>query len=670
MRALRFALLCCLLLVAGAHGSDELVLRLGNIQGQGWAAEGVEAWLDLRTNAGRLSLARLSLPAPLGELRALSVHCETLRLDGADAGCRGARLSARHPLLGEQDFGGELVLAAAGPALRLRDVPLVGGRVDIEAHLESGTWRIQGRGQGLDLAPLQAFAPMLTLAGGADASFHLSAAGDRIDGELELTLRKLALADEAGRLATDGLELELRLAVQADPGGALIRARASSGAGQLYLEPIFLDTGEHPFTAFAQGVWDGESLELAELRLEQPGALHLRAHGSYSQTEGLRRLGLLLQDGELDQIYPLYLQPFLIGTPADELTAAGELELLLDWKDGAPTRLELHLDEGRLSDGRLSLSGLSARLNWLASPDSSAPISRLAWRTGSLLGMELGPAELALRLTDRDLRLLEPARFPILDGALVVNDLRAEAVGEPDMRLGFDGRLEPLDMRRLTRALGWSEFSGSLGGRLPPLSYENGVLSLGGALVIEAFDGRLSVEGLRLAQPFGRQPRLAADIRLRGLDLRRLTDTFAFGRITGRLDGDIERLRLVNWQPAAFEARFYTPPDDRSSHRISQRAIENISSIGGGGAAAVLSRGFLSLFESFAYDRIGLSCQLSEDVCLMGGIGPAPGGEGYYIVRGRLLPRVDVIGFQRRVSWSTLIEQLKSVTEADQAVVR
>jgi hypothetical protein len=69
----------------------------------------------------------------------------------------------------------------------------------------------------------------------------------------------------------------------------------------------------------------------------------------------------------------------------------------------------------------------------------------------------------------------------------------------------------------------------------------------------------------------------------------------------------------------------------------------------------------LSLFEDFAYDEIGLSCRLRDGVCDMDGVGKAE--TGYYIVRGRGLPRVDVIGYNRRVAWEVLIGRLRDRLE-------
>jgi hypothetical protein len=118
--------------------------------------------------------------------------------------------------------------------------------------------------------------------------------------------------------------------------------------------------------------------------------------------------------------------------------------------------------------------------------------------------------------------------------------------------------------------------------------------------------------------------------------------------------------------PEAFDAFLFTPPDDRSRRRISQRAITNLSSIGGGsggGVAAVLQGGLLRFFDDFGYDRLGLSCRLANDVCIMGGVEPAPGG--YYIVKGRGLPRIDVIGSQARVAWTTLVRQLGTMMQSE-----
>jgi hypothetical protein len=111
----------------------------------------------------------------------------------------------------------------------------------------------------------------------------------------------------------------------------------------------------------------------------------------------------------------------------------------------------------------------------------------------------------------------------------------------------------------------------------------------------------------------------------------------------------------------AFDLKLANPAGDRSKHRISQRAVENLSQFGGGGGgvASVLQSPFLKIFDDFGYDRLGLSCRLRNDICQMGGVGAVNGG--FYILNGAGIPRIDIIGNNPLVDWPRLLAQ---ITEA------
>jgi hypothetical protein len=196
-------------------------------------------------------------------------------------------------------------------------------------------------------------------------------------------------------------------------------------------------------------------------------------------------------------------------------------------------------------------------------------------------------------------------------------------------------------------------------------------LTLPAPLDAHVFDGRVRVSDLRLEDAFGKWPRLDADIELERLDLEQVTHAFSFGRITGRLSGRVHHLKLFDWMPVAFDAELHTPADDTATHRISQRAVATISSIGGSGASvtAALSSGFLRFFQDFSYDRLGWSCRLENEVCAMNGIEAAKSG-GFYIVKGEGLPRIDVIGNAERVDWPRLVEQLRAAMQSQGAEVK
>ncbi|MBE0436673.1 MAG: C4-dicarboxylate ABC transporter, partial [Methylomicrobium sp.] len=180
-------------------------------------------------------------------------------------------------------------------------------------------------------------------------------------------------------------------------------------------------------------------------------------------------------------------------------------------------------------------------------------------------------------------------------------------------------------------------------------------------------DGRITISQLASSGLFSEFSQFYGSVEIDNLDLAQLTSKFKFGRIEGRLSGFVRDLYLENWQPVTFFAWLGTPDDDDSSRRISQTAVENLASIGGGGATDLISRTFLGFFETFGYERLGIGCYLHNGVCQLTGTEPAE--QGYYIVKGGGLPRIDVMGYNPRVDWNVLLERLKRITMASDDIV-
>lgn len=481
--------------------------------------------------------------------------------------------------------------------------------------------------------------------------------------------RNLTLSESTGRYASEKLDLDLDASAEGRGDRITSRLSASLPRGQLYVEPVFLDFGPAPLRLDA-------SIELDTARDTWRIDLIRYEHSGVLGASGLIRkparagpdLALNLTAIQLGPAFATYAQPFLAGTRMEKLALSGTASATLETRGGAPLALSLQLAQAGIESETFGagLREIGGAVHWNAERES--PVSSLHWSGGHIAKLDIGPAALKFRTRARDLALLDPLRLPLAGGALRVQELAVQHAGQPDMSARFDAQIEPIDLAALCRAFGWPEFGGQLGGRLPGLSLKDRELRLDGALMAQAFDGRIAVENLRVLDPLGRVPRVMADIRMRNLDLAALTGAFSFGRIEGRIDGDVEDLRLLDWQPVAFRARLATPRNDKSRHRISQRAIDNISSIGGG-PSGVLSRGALRFFEDFAYARIGWSCVLADGVCRMDGIGPSKNG-GYVLVQGRLLPRIDVVGFSREVDWNTFVAQLQSARQAQGVEVR
>jgi len=322
----------------------------------------------------------------------------------------------------------------------------------------------------------------------------------------------------------------------------------------------------------------------------------------------------------------------------------------------------LRLADVDIGDGdeRLAVTGLGAWLGW----DMSAASLELGanWQSAKLLRIPLGASALAFRTDGAGtLALVDSFRLPVLDGALVVERLAWRDWVRPDRQLALDARLEPIELAALTRALGWTEFGGRLSGNFPGIRLSGSVIDVQGGLELDLFGGSARINGLSIERPFGSLPALAADMEFDSLDLEQVTGAFEFGRMLGLMSGHVRDLRLLDWQPVRFDAWFETL--ERSPDReISQKAVDSISSLSGGGSAAI-SGTLLRWFDDFPYRKAALGCRLAENVCRMRGLRDAENG-GYVILEGRFIPRLDIVGYQRRVDWPRLMAQLAAATES------
>lgn len=685
---------CTALAAAGlVNAIDDASLSIERVSGDGWSAEDIVVELELPHDRTLARIARLHLTSVSQELRDVRIDCPHLELSDVAIACARARIVvADWPGIGAQSFTAKVVYGRRDGSLELaaESINLGKGTAAIEATLRRGGWSAKTHLQRVPIDVLMKLAgelglpvPPFSASGLVTLSAVISGAQRDLHGStFTASFVDLTANNESGSLATDKLSVSLQGSVRKSAGDWRFSVELRSAQGQAYLQPIFLDLGAHALAASAQGKLRGAR----ELRVERFTLDHAnvaQASGGalvdFAQEKPLRSLALQLASLEFPGAYESYLQPLLLDTNFKSMQTAGKIAGALTIEGGAPQSIDLTLDDITFDDGarKFALDALHGLLHWRPEPesggdddDSSATVrnaaqSALSWRSGAIFGLSIGAGDLHFSTSGRQFRLLQPTRIALLDGAVAFDSFRVRNAGMPSVSFMVDATLTPIDVQRLCKAFGWPEFGGQLGGTISKLRMREGVVTLGTVLRAQVFDGDVTISDLRLQQPFGKWPRLYSSIALDNLDLELVTGAFSFGRMTGRLSGRIEELRLFNWAPVAFDARLYTPADDRSRHRISQRAVQNIGNIGGGGAgvAAALSSGFLRFFDDFNYDRLGLSCRLENDVCAMDGVAPAPNG-GYYLVKGKGVPRIDVIGSSRRVDWPRLVQQLITATKS------
>jgi hypothetical protein len=650
-------------------------------------------WSPGKVAGGKVGLraARIRGIGATGPLSAISIDCAEFSISGDLLSCNAGRLSGTLGILGDQNTSFTARAQHDGSLkLHLDAVALAGGRAKVELRLDGASWELDSSLSDIDLAAMtKVAAPWFELPEGftaaGRASGRVRATGRNDDlrtTDADLAIARLDFADAAGALAGEAVAGELKLKLVADRSGDFVTdGRLTLTGGQAYSDPVFLDFGAHRMSVDFAGLLSSDASQFVarEFLLAHDGVARVSGSATLDLVDEtmLQQAKLAISDLDLANALPAYVQPYLIATSLKDLEGLGRVHGELDVAAGLPSRAVLTFEEVTLDSqtGSVSVTGLGGTLNWFDDASRSELAgqieddsfrSRMAWQSASLWGIEFGAVELPFTTTGRHFRLLEPKLLPIFDGGLAIKTLRVRHAGTDQMYLRFDAEVRPISIALLARALGWPEFSGTISGSIPDLQLSQGVVTLGGNLEASVFDGRVVVRDLRLRDPLGKFPRLHASIDVENLDLKLVTNTFSFGMITGRLSGQIEDLETFDWMPESFDARFQTPPGDRSKHRISQRAVTNLSSIGGGsggGVAAALQGGFLKFFDSFGYERLGLSCLLAKDVCTMRGVESTAGG--YYIVKGAGLPRINVIGSQSRVAWTRLVRQLGAIMESE-----
>ncbi|HHH44885.1 MAG TPA: hypothetical protein ENK49_12170, partial [Gammaproteobacteria bacterium] len=654
-------------------------LQLGDIASEGWRLEDVSLSFDLlASDQPGLQLEVASLT--IGDYRVadLRLTCAAFELLPAAVDCPDGRLSLSSDAVSAKALPASFHYRFDTRELRvsLSALPLAGGRTDVQFHQADGQWQLKAQLAGTSpggmadlLGKLGQAVPALGYQGSLSGRLQVSGNGaglTRISWDVQL--RDGGYSNAEGSQAAEALQLDSRGSARPLAAGWRVRSSLNARAGMLYAEPVYLEfSAARPLELSLDLDWlaDRDELRVRSLTFNQPGVVtgRLAARLQPAADPPLRQLTVEIEKSSFPGLYDNWLQPWLAGTALDNLETEGGLHGKLVLVDGQPEDLQLTLDKLSFEapSDQFGVQGLDGKLQW--DRKGHVHTSTLAWQGANYNRLQLGAAQLALETDARSMKMRQPLVVPLLDGKLHVEEFELDwKDGKPGWLL--DGFLTPVSMRAFSTALGWPELSGTLSGMVPRVRYEDGVLTLGGTLLVQAFDGDITLRNLRIEQPLGTVPRLWADARIVNLDLKTLTRTFSFGRIEGRLQGRVDGLYMEAWQPVAFDAEFATPEDDDSRHRISQKAVDNISNLGGSGLGGALSRSFLRFLEDFPYKRLGIRCRLQNGVCYMGGVAPAE--RGYYLVQGRWLPpRLDVIGFADEVDWAVLLDRLKSVTGGD-----
>lgn len=666
--------------------ADHFEVSLGTLGSSDWQLRDTTLSIDW-SEAGSSMLQINASAFVIGSQRIEKLHlsCPEFELLTTRVDCPAGQLSFRHNSLKASalpaTFRYEFITREL--SISVNKLPIAAGKVRLKFKLGGDRWQINSQLSNINLAVLKNLLEETGLVtnmpnqqGLISGQLDMHGGSNGLDSAgWSLQTNAVGYSNTEGTQAAEALQLTSNGTARLQKGEWLIQASLTAEQGMLYADPVYLEFSPQQTLAVSVDMhWrpDPGVARIRSLKIKQPGIVNASISGSLQPAADnpVQQLELDITQGTLPGLYTTWLQPWLAGSLLDNLDTDGKMQGHLSMRDGQAKAVQLHLDAVSLHqpNDQFDIRQLSADIDWDSS--DSTHISRLGWQAASFYRIQFGAAELALETGAHTLKLQAPLAVPLFDGELQVSEFELDVSdGKPSWLL--DGLLTPISMQSVSTALGWPSLSGTLSGMIPRASYENHELTLGGILLVQAFDGDITVHNLRVLDPLGIVPRLWADVRLKHLDLKTLTRTFSFGRIEGRLEGHVDNLYMEVWQPVSFDAAFTTPADDSSRRRISQRAVDNISNLGGAGAAGAISRSFLRFLEDFPYKALGIRCRLDNGICHMGGVGPARSGNGYYLVEGRWLPpRLDVIGYSDEVDWQSLLDRLKRITAGESPVVR
>jgi hypothetical protein len=668
--AFKFLAGLALAAVAGVAHGEVLEAKVVRITTGAGSLEQVQLRLDWPRDAAagtlRIRAGRLRFPAVAYEGRAIDWSCPLQRVGTAGGWrCEGPVLAAgakaRRLAITFSDAGIDARLGAdTGLAYRSRaGAPGVG---EVSLHkvpvgwlkaFLAGLWA-QGRWNG----------------GTVDGQLRIGAPAKgpfTLGGDLRLAGVDLETPD--GLLATDDLDGRLRLDYRQAGAARHVDARLGITGGELLFNRLYARFPAHVVDVRVVGDRAGAGpWTLGVLEARDPGVLQATGRAVLGTDASVRDLDLTVDVADLATAGPRYLSGFLAPEGFGDLVLSGRVAATLAMRDAAVTSASARFAAVNAVDpkARFTFAGVDGRLAWNRGADAQS--SELAWRSGALFGIGLGPARFPLTSAGGALALRAPVKVPALGGRLALDHLRWQApAGAKGAEVRFGLGMDSMDLASLSQRLGWPAFTGTVSGRIPSATLRNDVLTAEGGVDMQVFGGRVDLRGLSMERPFGTAPTLTADVRIDDVDLAPMTAVLGFGAITGRLDGRMDHLRLVDWSPMAFDAWFETDAAYKGPRRISQRAVNDITAVGGGGVAGGLQAQALKLFKEFSYSRIGIGCKLRDGVCTMEGIGSA--GDGYIIVAGAGLPRIQVVGFRRQVDWPTLVSRLKAASAGQAPVI-
>lgn len=659
---------------------DQFSIEIAQIESKDWQLNGMKLALSNLQKKNQIlssSINQLVLPEPFSTIKLLDIQCTQFNWQENQIGCQQGQAKFNHKQLSPTEFNFSFSISENNSQFKITKFKFAQGILNLTAKQQGQQWFVTMTSQEIELPKIQNL--LVDYIDGLDgvssgqlnAKVQLSGTNDQLKKlSVESLLKQISLQAKQDAIATELLDLQLNLYAKKNKGLWQWQQTAKVTQGEFYIDPVYINIEDKVLQFNTQGVKQQSQILINHFEVLHSDIAELSAKGSinYRASHLIEQAEIRLNVLNFDHFSRHYVSPFLDQTAFQSITFKGQLESELSIKQSTINQMSGHYKNLFISDEkqRIKMDGGEGVFNWSNDSDFITP-SRISWQQLKIKKIPIDAGKLELLFNNDQISLLSPSRIPMLDGEVTIKRFNWQKQSDSDPKVFFEGEINNISLEHLSNALDWTPLSGQLSGYIPGVDYQNKTLSTHGELSIQLFDGSIKINKLSSSGLLTDFASLQMDVTIDNLDLHSLTQKFEIGHMEGRISGFINNLSLENWQPVTFYGWLGTPEDDDSRHRISQKAVENIASIGGGGAADVISKGFLSFFDSFGYQKLGFGCYLHQGVCQLLGVEAAE--KGYYIVKGGGIPRIDVVGYNPQVDWNVLMQRLSRVFTSNEVII-
>ena len=502
-------------------------------------------------------------------------------------------------------------------------------------------------------------------------------AADRLSASAEFGLKNIGYDSPDGSIAAAGVGIDGKMQLAGSLTEPHVQFQGTFHGGELLYGPFYVKLPTSPLQSILDANRADARWHVTRFDWNDPGVLEIggSAELALEDARPLSAVDVDLRRIALTPAIDRYARSWLAAKGYPELGASGTASGQLKFDQDGLQSFAIDAKDVDVRDGagRFTFTGINGGVAWHEGED--APPTSLRWTSIELFRIPLGAASAEFRSQEAAITLAKPISIDVLGGQIRLEKLSLLPRSPRGDRYAGSFSIAAIDMTQLSAALGWPRFGGNLSGGIPEIELSGEKLELHGGLDLYVFDGYLGVSGVTLERPFGVAPSFRADVHFENFDLEQLTSAFSFGGMSGRLNGNVSGLRLLDWSPVAFDSSLHADKGGRMSYK----AVDDLTALGGGGGlSSSLQTMALKVFDTFGYRRLGIRCKLAGEVCTMGGIESiaaadmeaGSAADSYTIVEGSGLPSIRIIGHRRHVNWPTLVERLVEATQGQGPVVK